>query len=191
MAGWLAGIESSLRDRWGSSESHGPLRTRDRQVGYVDLGDAVIEATDGHPFSLAAEIAWSIVRDEESGRAFVVLGSSVTTTRRIAGLLRHPSKAVRGEPIGTAGTVDGRATMLLFSLARMREGWGDVAANEDASVLEGVAGWFAGLEKLEWTTTVQTEEVVEARLRVVRSGAGNGGRRGPMDGHEDDRRDRP
>ena len=176
MAGWLAGIESSLRDRWGSSESHGPLRTRDRQVGYVDLGEAVIEATDGHPFSLAAEIAWSIVRDEESGRAFVVVGSSVTTTRRIAGLLRHSSKAVRGEPIGTAGTVDGpRATMLLSSLARMREGRGDVAANEDASVLEGVAGWFAGLEKLEWTTTVQTEEVVEARLRVVRSAPATAG----------------
>ena len=59
--------------------------------------------------------------------------------------------------------------MLLSSLARMREGRGDVAANEDASVLEGVAGWFAGLERIEWTTTVQTEEVVEARLRVVRS----------------------
>ena len=170
IAGWLAGIESSLRQRWGPSKSHGPLRTRDRQVGYVDLGDAVIEATDGHPFSLAAEIAWSIVRDEESGRAFVVLGSSVPTTRRVAGLLRQSSKAVRGEPIGTAGTVDGtRATMLLSSLARMREGRGDVAANEDASVLEGVAGWFAGLERIEWTTTVQTEEVVEARLRVVRS----------------------
>lgn len=189
--GWLADAGRSVQARFSAASEPGsnPSKTSTPTTGievardgihHLELGPEFRVLTGGHPASLAASLNWTIRRIENDGPhdaepssmqgAWVLVGSSPGIVRRVGEAIERSKSHGLEEPVCMRGVASPARLGLQFSdLAALRGRSDDRDALADASVLEQLSRFLARVHRVEWSTSLQTEDAVRATARITLS----------------------
>ena len=189
--GWLANAGRSVQARFSaasepdsnSSKTSTPttgIEVARDGIHHLELGPEFRVLTGGHPASLAASLNWTIRRIENNGPhdaepssmqgAWVLVGSSPGIVRRVGEAIERSKSQGLEEPVCMRGVASPARLGLQFSdLAALRGRSDDRDALADASVLEQLSRFLARVHRVEWSTSLQTEDAVRATARITLS----------------------
>ena len=147
-------------------------------IRHLEFGPEFTASMGGHPASLAASLNWTIRRIGDEGTeevdrssmsgAWMLVGSSPGIVRRVGDAIQRSEAAGLEQPICMQGVASPARLGLQFAdLASLRADGGDQDAPADAQVLERLSRLLRRLDRVEWSTSLQTEDAVRGSGRIT------------------------
>ena len=147
-------------------------------IRHLEFGPDFASSMGGHPASLAASLNWTIRRIDDGAAsklehpsmtgAWMLVGSSPGIVRRVGDAIQRSKASGLEEPVCMQGVASPARLGLQFSdLAGLRARNDDQDASADASVLDQLSRFLARLDRVEWSTSLQSEDAVRAKVIVT------------------------
>ncbi len=147
-------------------------------IRHLEFGPEFTSLMGGHPASLAASLNWTIRRIEVDGDcelesssmngAWVLVGTSPGIVRRVGDAIQGSKAEGLEDPVCMRGVASPARLGLQFAdLAALRARSADQDASEDASVLQELSRFLARLDRVEWSTSLQSNDAVRASVRIT------------------------
>jgi hypothetical protein len=100
--------------------------------------------------------------------AWVLVGTSPGIVRRVGDAIQGSKAEGLEDPVCMRGVASPARLGLQFAdLAALRARSADQDASEDASVLQELSRFLARLDRVEWSTSLQSNDAVRASVRIT------------------------
>ncbi|MDG2021689.1 MAG: hypothetical protein P8J59_07040 [Phycisphaerales bacterium] len=160
------------------AEVHPSIEIARDGIRHLEFGPDFVASMGGHPASMAASLNWTIRRIGDEGAedvkrssmsgAWMLVGSSPRIVRRVGDAIQRSEAVELEQPICMQGVASPARLGLQFAdLAVLRADGGDQDAPADAKVLERLSRLLRRLDRVEWSTSLQTDDAVRGSGRIT------------------------